>query len=157
MVFAQPLAMESLCVSNCCDSTLQCGVISHVQIWSKMSVCLGIIDTTATIQSDQQGVNAGHMDQQTLFLGRQNMGLQPTSIGPSFQMRSPATPKESWLTAMTSPAVKIFFALLLRVRRSAPMNSGDLSRHQRAKWLLCSFSSSPELPTCVNQSDLDKQ
>ena len=77
-----------------------------------------------------------------------NMQKMITSIGPSFHMRSPATPNGSWFTAITSGAVRIFSALLLRLRRSAPMNNGDFSRDHKAKWLRCSFSNSPELPTC---------
>ena len=71
-----------------------------------------------------------------------------TSRGPCFQTRSPATPRGSWFTAITSAAVKISFASLLRLRKSAPMNRGDFSRDHRAKWLLCSFTVKPALPTC---------
>ena len=56
-----------------------------------------------------------------------------TSNGPCFQTRSPATPRGSWFTAMTSPAVRICFASLLRLRKSAPMNRGDLKSDHRAK------------------------
>lgn len=65
-------------------------------------------------------------------------GQKFASVGPRFQMRSPATPNLSWFTAMTSSAVRISKAVLLSLRKSVPTMRGDFKIAQIAKFALCS-------------------
>ena len=56
--------------------------------------------------------------------------MMQTSFGPSFQMRSPATPNSSWLTAMTSSAIRMSTAC----RNSHP---GGNSGHPKVVGICC--------------------